>query len=121
MRTIDFQFGPLVAALRHSLSGLAIAWRGERAFRQECLVLVALAVVLALTGTSPARWLLVLGMWCATMIVELLNSAIEKTCDLVTTEFRPLIKAAKDMASAAILLSMLLNVAVWIWVFFLGR
>lgn len=121
MHSIDFQFGPLAAALRHSLSGLAIAWRGERAFRQECLVLAALVVALALTGAAFSRWLLVLGLWCGTMIVELLNSAIEKTCDLVTTEFRPLIKAAKDMASAAILLSMLINVAVWSWVFFLGR
>jgi len=109
--------GHLVNATRNSLSGLLTAWKGEQAFRHEGIVLVILAAVLAYTGKTPAEWLLVLGGWLFVMVVELLNSAIEKTCDLVTTEFRPLIKAAKDMASSAIFLAILINAGLWLHVF----
>ncbi len=119
MQQSDFRLAPLWGAMKHSLSGLCIAWRGERAFRQESLVLLVLVLLLALCARPFVQWLAVLGGWLGVMIVELLNSAVEKTCDLVTTEFRPLIKAAKDMASAAILLAMIVNAGLWIHVFLL--
>ncbi len=106
---------PLLKALQNSLSGLRTAWLNERAFRQECAVLLILCIVLAATECSPSHWLLTLGGWLGVMTAELLNSAIEKTCDLISTEFHPLIKAAKDMASAAIFLMLCLNAGIWIY------
>ena len=106
---------PLLKALKNSLAGLRTAWLGERAFRQECAVLLILCIALLAAGSSPARWLLALGGWLGVMAAELLNSAVEKTCDLVSTDFHPLIKAAKDMASAAIFLMLCLNAGIWIY------
>ncbi len=114
MTASTLSFSPLLKALKTSLSGLRIAWHGERAFRQECAVLLILCIALLAAGSAPARWLLVLGGWLGVMTAELLNSAIEKTCDLVSAEFHPLIKAAKDMASAAIFLMLCLNAGIWI-------
>jgi len=54
------------------------------------------------------------------MVVELLNSAIEEAFDLVSTEWNARIKAGKDMASAAILVAMIVNVGIWAFVFFIG-
>lgn len=107
----------LLGATRHSLAGLLTAWRGEQAFRHEVLVLPILALLLFATGKTVDQWLLVLAAWLLVMVVELLNSAVEKTCDTITLERHPGIKAAKDMASAAIFITMLINAALWVRVF----
>lgn len=109
----------LFRATRHSLAGLATAFRGEQAFRHEVLVLPVLVLALVLTGKSAVIWLAVLGGWLAVMVVELLNSGIEKVCDVASPEWHPLIKASKDMASAAIFLTLLVNAGLWLVVFVL--
>ena len=110
----------LMGATKNSLSGLAFAWKGEQAFRHEVLVLAVLAVLLAATGKSAGEWLLVLGGWIGVMVVELLNSADEESFDLVTTEWNEHVKRGKDMASAAIVLAMVINAGVWVYIFFLS-
>lgn len=107
----------LFGATKNSLSGLVFAWKGEQAFRHEVLVLAALALLLAATGKGAGEWLLVLGGWLGVMVVELLNSADEESFDLVTTEWNERVKRGKDMASAAILLAMIINAGIWAYVF----
>ena len=109
----------LLGATRHSLAGLQAAFRTEQAFRHEVLVLVVLVAVLLGLGKGPLVWLAVLGGWLAVMVVELLNSAVEKVCDVASPEWHPLIKASKDMASAAIFLTLLCNAGLWLVVFVL--
>ena len=116
---MDLGFSHLIKSTQNSLAGLVTAWKGEQAFRHECLVFIVLGIMLWETGKTPGEWLLALGAWLAVMAVELLNSAVEKTCDLVTKEFHPLIKAAKDMASAAIFLAIAGNVGLWAYLFLL--
>ncbi|MEG2005145.1 MAG: diacylglycerol kinase [Bilophila sp.] len=110
----------LMGATKNSLAGLARAWKGEQAFRHEVLLLPFLALLLLLTGKSAGDWLLVLGGWIAVMVVELLNSAIEEAFDLISRDWNSQIKAGKDMASAAIFLTMLINAGLWLYVFFLS-
>lgn len=109
----------LLGATRHSLAGLARAWQGEQAFRHEVGVLVMLLLALIATGKDVGDGLLVIGGWLGVMAVELLNSAVEEAFDLVSTEWNARIKAGKDMASAAIFVAMIINVGIWIRVFFL--
>lgn len=104
----------LAGATRNSLAGLVTAWQNEQAFRHETIVLVVLALVLASAGASADTWLVVVCGWLLVMVVELLNSGIEKACDTVTLERHPLIKAAKDMASAAIFVVMVMNALLWL-------
>lgn len=110
----------LLGATRHSLAGLARAWRGEQAFRHEVGVLVVLLLALVVTGKDVGDGLLVIGGWLGVMVVELLNSAIEEAFDLISTEWNARIKAGKDMASAAIFVAMIINAGIWIRVFFLA-
>lgn len=100
-------------AFNYSLAGLAAAYRHEDAFRQEvylAIVLVPLALLLPATGIGHA---LMIGSVLLVLIVELLNSAIEATVDRISLENHRLAKRAKDIGSAAVLVS-LINVAV-IW------
>jgi diacylglycerol kinase (ATP) len=104
----------LVAATSYSISGLSAAWRNEASFRQEVAVgvlLAPLAVWLAPTGWQA---LALVGAIVFVWLVELLNSAIEALADAVSLERHPLVGRAKDIGSAAVLLSLVLAAGVWL-------
>ena len=104
---------PLVRALGNSLRGLAQAVKSERAFQQE-LVLAIVGVIAAflLTDVSTERALLI-GSLAIVLIIELENSAIEAV-DRIGMEISPLSKRAKDMGSAAVLLSVVTATIIWV-------
>ena len=100
----------------NSWNGLIAVTRSEAAFRQE-LALLVIGVPLAFFLTpDAARRLVLIGVLVFLLIVELLNTAIEKLSDRVTRKSDPAIKRVKDMGSAAVGLSLLAAGAVWIWV-----
>jgi diacylglycerol kinase (ATP) len=108
----------LINACGYSLSGLAAAFRHEAAFRQElllALVLVPTALFCRRPGSDKA---LLIGSVMLVLIVELLNSAVENITDLASPEIHPLAKKAKDLGSAAVLISLVAMVMVWGLVFF---
>jgi diacylglycerol kinase (ATP) len=103
----------LVRATGHSARGLKAALRFESAFRQECvLFLVLLPLGLWLGHTWVERSMLI-GAAALVLIVELLNSAVESAVDRISMENHELSKRSKDMASAAVMLSLLLCGAIW--------
>jgi len=100
----------------NSWNGLIAVTRSEAAFRQE-LGLLAIGVPLAFYLTPDvARRFVLIGVLVFLLIVELLNTAIEKLSDRVTRDNDPAIKRVKDMGSAAVGLSLLAAGAIWIWV-----
>lgn len=110
-------FSQLIHATKYSLEGLLQAFRSEQAFRHEVLILCILIATLWLQDKKISCCLLVISGWLFVMIIELLNSAIEKAFDLITTQIHPDIKSGKDMASAAIFLSIIINIYLWCYVF----
>ena len=106
-------FARLIRAWGYSMKGLKAAWRDEAAFRQE-IVGIVLAIPLALW--LPERWsqsLLLIAVLLLVPLVELLNSAIEALADAVSDEHRPLLGQAKDIGSAAVLVSLAIAALVW--------
>ena len=108
----------LMGATWYSLAGLKHAWDNEQAFRHEAIVFVILLGVLWWTDKDWSTGLFVLGCWTGVMALELVNSALEKAFDLATTDWNPHVKAGKDMASGAVFLAVLGNIALWGMVFF---
>ncbi len=106
----------LLQATINSWHGLVACTKSEAAFREE-LALLAIGTPLALFITNDAgeRFALI-GVLFFLLIVELLNTAIEKLSDRVTRDNDPLIKRVKDMGSAAILLSLIAAGVTWIWI-----
>ena len=103
----------LLNAARYSADGLAAAWRHEDAFRQE-VALAAVMIPVALLLRLPAvETVLLIGVVVLVLIVELLNSGIEALADAISAEHHPLLGRAKDLGSAAVMLSILLAVATW--------
>ncbi|CAM9817684.1 unnamed protein product [Phaeothamnion confervicola] len=106
----------LINATGYSLAGFVEATRNEDAFRQELVlaaVMVPLGVWLGPGGTAKA---LLVGSVLLVLVVELLNSAIEATVDRISLEDHRLAKRAKDIGSAAVMLSLVNVAAVWLLV-----
>jgi diacylglycerol kinase (ATP) len=104
----------LLKASRNSWNGLIACARSEEAFRQE-LIALAIAIPLAfIVATDAWRRVALIGVVVLLMVVELLNTAIEKLSDHVTPHHHDAIGRIKDMASAAVGLSLLLAGLVWL-------
>ena len=95
-----------------ALAGLRAAWH-ELAFRLEAIGAIVLLPLAFWVGRSWVETALLAGSVLLVMIVELLNTAIEAAIDRVGPEWHALSKRAKDMASAAVLLSVLLAGGIW--------
>ncbi|BCU57401.1 MULTISPECIES: diacylglycerol kinase [Enterobacter] len=106
-------FTRIIKAAGYSWKGVRAAWINEAAFRQEAVaVILAIAIACWLDVDAITRVLLI-GSVALVMIVEILNSAIEAVVDRIGTEMHELSGRAKDMGSAAVLMSILLALATW--------
>lgn len=106
-------FRRLVNALGYSLAGFRAAYKHEDAFRQEVLlasILIPLAFFLPASLIGRA---LMIGSVLLVIIVELINSGIEATVDRISLDSHDLAKRAKDIGSAAVLVSLINVVVIW--------
>ncbi|HWU34810.1 MAG TPA: diacylglycerol kinase [Methylovorus sp.] len=104
----------LINAFGYSMAGLKAAYTNEDAFRQEVLmtiILVPLALYLGDSGVAKAA---MIASVLLVVIVELLNSSIEATVDRISLENHMLAKRAKDIGSAAVLISLINLAVVWL-------
>ncbi len=102
----------------HALEGLKYAVKTQRNIRIH-IVMAALAIILAklfhCSNTELGLIVLAIGL---VIVTELINTAIEKTIDIITLEFHPLAKIAKDVAAGAVLFSAVISVIIAIVVFY---
>jgi len=99
-------------AFGYSLAGLRAGWY-ETAFRQEAIASLVLLPAAFWLGGTWVETVLLAGTVILIMIVELLNTGIETAIDRIGPEWHDLSKRAKDMGSAAVLLSLLLCAGTW--------
>lgn len=104
----------VVRATGYSLTGLKSAYIGESAFRQETWLAVFLLPTALWLGRTWIETALLAGSVLLVLIVELLNSGIEAVVDRVSFELHDLSKRAKDLASAAVFLSLMLCGGIWL-------
>lgn len=103
---------------RYALAGLRDVMANEASFRVELVLFVFLQIVVFFLPFSLMEKLLLSSVLFVPLIVEVLNSAIERVVDLVTLEQHDLAKRAKDAGSAAVFLSLIFVLVVWSFVFF---
>jgi diacylglycerol kinase (ATP) len=104
----------VVNATRWSLEGFAAAARHEDAFRMELALFAVLAPLGLWLGRTGLERALLIGCLLLVLIVELLNSAIEAAVDRISFDNHRLAKRAKDIGSAAVMLSLVSAVVVWL-------
>ena len=106
----------ILNAFGFSMAGFRDCFRHEEAFRQEVFVLLLLVPAGLWLGNGPVERALLVGSLFVVPIVELLNSAVEANVDRVGLERHELSRRAKDIASAAVFLSIVLAALVWVLV-----
>lgn len=104
----------VLRATGYSIEGLKTAYRGESAFRQESLLAVVMLPAAFILGATWIEVAVLAGSVLLVLIVELLNSGIEAAIDRVSLDLHDLSKRAKDLASAAVFLSLLLCAGIWL-------
>jgi diacylglycerol kinase (ATP) len=104
----------VLRAAGYSLNGIKLAYTGESAFRQETWLTIVMLPASFWLGRNWLEVAALAGTAWLVLIVELLNSSIEAVVDRVSFELHDLSKRAKDIASAAVFMSLLLCAAVWL-------
>jgi diacylglycerol kinase (ATP) len=100
-------------ATLNSWRGLRFCFESEAAFRQEVALLIVAIPLAWLIGADPWQRLALIAPVFLLLVIELLNTAIEKLCDKVSPQHDPVIGRIKDMGSAAIGLTLLGTTVVW--------
>ena len=103
----------LVSAFLYSIEGFGAAWKSEEAIKVEVVLLPLLVGIAVYLGRTRLEQAIMISALLIVIIVELLNTAIEKTIDRISIEQNQLSKKVKDMGSAAVLGAILNAVMVW--------
>jgi diacylglycerol kinase (ATP) len=103
----------LLNAFRYSCDGIVEAYRNEDAFRQEVILAAILLPIAFLVNVSALGRALMVGSVLLILVVELVNSAIEATVDRISLDDHRLAKRAKDIGSAAVLITLLNMAIIW--------
>lgn len=103
-----------VNAIGFSIAGFKATWRHEEAFRQEVVGFIFAVPLAILLSENMIELVLLIASVTLIMIIELLNSAIETVVDRVGSDYHELAGRAKDIGSAAVMLSIMLAVVTWI-------
>ncbi|HYG31370.1 MAG TPA: diacylglycerol kinase [Methylophilaceae bacterium] len=103
----------LFNAFGYSMAGIKAAYQNEDAFRQEVIMAIVLIPLACYLGETRLEMALMIACVLLVIIVELINSSIEATVDRISLENHLLAKRAKDIGSAAVLLTLFNLVIVW--------
>lgn len=104
---------------RYAVNGLMVMLKSEKSFRLQILSFVVfVTIALLLPVSTVAKAILTISMLIP-ILFEAINSAIEQTVDLVTEEFHPVAKKAKDIGSSAVFLSIVTTASIWGWTLYI--
>ncbi len=103
----------LISATRYSLKGFRFAWINEAAFRQEIILCIFMLPLAIWIGGDATQRSLLIACCLLVLITELLNTGIEAVVDRIGHEYHDLAGSAKDLGSAAVLISLVLTVITW--------
>ncbi|MBX9786481.1 MAG: diacylglycerol kinase [Alphaproteobacteria bacterium] len=98
----------IIEALLNSLNGLILTWKSEQAFRLEVILSILIAPFVVFIQADKASKMFVLFSFALVLIIELLNTSLEKANDARTQQQDPLIRFSKDAASSAVFIALCL-------------
>ena len=103
----------IAKAAGYSIAGLKLAYKHEAAIRQETWLMVIFLPLAFYVGNNNIERILLVGVTVLVFIVELLNSAVEAAVDHTSIDHHALAGRAKDIGSAAVMVSIMLFLLVW--------
>lgn len=110
-------FKRMLKSFKFSFDGLKYAYLHEQSLVLHVIVFVIIVAFGLGFGIKPIQWVVILVMAALILVAELFNTAIEAVVDMVTEEYHPLAKVAKDTASAACFVADVTAAGMWLVVF----
>ena len=104
MKKEKFSLKKRARSFGYAFNGIATLLRDEHNSRIHLFAMVCVVVLGLLLGISPTEWCIVALCCGGVLMAEAMNSAVEALADLVSPEFHPLIKKAKDVGAAGVLM-----------------
>lgn len=110
-------FKRVLRSFKFSFDGLKYAYLHEQSLTLHVLVMIFIIGCGIGFNITPIQWVITLVMGALILVAELFNTAIEAVVDMITEEFHPLAKVAKDTASAACFIADMVAAGMWLVVF----
>lgn len=108
---------PFFKSFQYACKGIRHGFLTERNFRFHALAIVVVSIAGAITGLSATEWCIILILFGGMTALELVNTAIERTVDLLTNEIHPLAGQAKDLSAGAVLIFAIISAIIGIIIF----
>jgi undecaprenol kinase len=93
-----------IYSFKYAFGGIWTVWKGEQNFKVHLFAAVLVCVTGFVLSISPVEWSILLLLIFGILALETMNTAIEKTVDLITSDYQPLAKVAKDLAAGSVLI-----------------
>ena len=106
-----------IDSMNHAIDGINYTIDHERNFKTEMIIAMLVIVACFFFKVSKIEWLILLITTSSVLVLELVNTSIERCVDLVTKDYKELAKHAKDVSAGAVLLASLFSVCVGIIIF----
>ena len=114
-----FDIKRIYRAYEYSKNGLCWAFTNEKSFRDDCYIFIIGNILAPFFADTIFQWLMLTGVLVIIIIVEIFNTAIEKTIDSIILKPNKLAGIAKDLGSAAVFISLCFAIFIWLSVIFL--
>ena len=101
----------------NAIAGILVALKSEKNMRFHFFCSILVVLVSYYISITKTEWIIILFAIAGMFALELVNTAIERVVDLVTQEYHPLAKQAKDMAAGAVLVYAVLSVVIGLLIF----
>ena len=108
---------PLYKSFRYAFQGILSGFKKERNMKIHCAAMLLVIVAGIILKISVSEWCICLVLFGLILALELVNTAIEAVVDMVTEEYRPLAKLAKDTAAGAVLIAAIMAAGAGILIF----
>ena len=109
--------GRLIKSFRYAIEGIWHALKTEKNFKIHILATIIVTSSGLFTGLTDIEWYVILILIGGVLSLELLNSAIERVVNLVTSEWQPLAKQVKDLAAGAVLVFAVISAIIGLMIF----
>lgn len=117
MKERKFSLRKRVKSFKHAFNGLKILILEEHNSRIHTLAICLVIALGFILNVSSFEWLILVLCFCLVIVLEIINSAIENLCDLVTDDYHPRIKRIKDLSAAAVLTSAMASIIIGLIIF----
>lgn len=117
MNLIKKELQRITKSFRHAFAGITYVFTSQRNMQIHLVVALSVLILSVLLQVPKVQLLLVFFSVVFVMCMELMNTAIERTVDLVTSDYHPLAKIAKDVAAGAVLFAAIFAFMIGLYVF----